>query len=163
VQLTGEFMKTGLIALLLACTAFTARAHAESPNLFAAARTNDVNGARALIANKADVNQQDDKGYTPLIMATYYGSYDVAQFLLDHGAAIEKKDSSGRTALMGASFKGDERDVALLLQHGADANAKDSKGLTSMMYAVMFGRVSVVKLLRANQTAKPPAISSTAN
>ena len=125
-------MKTGLIALLLACTAFTARAHAESPNLFAAARTNDVNGARALIANKADVNQQDDKGYTPLIMATYYGSYDVAQFLLDHGAATEKKDASGRTALMGVSFKGEDREVKLLLDQGTDPNAKDAHGMASV-------------------------------
>jgi ankyrin repeat protein len=156
-------MKTGLIAVLLAFVALSGMAQAQSPNLFVAARTNDLTSARALITNKADVNQQDDKGYTPLIMATYYGSYDVAQFLLDHGAATEKKDSSGRTALMGASFKGDERDVALLLQHGADANAKDSKGLTSMMYAVMFGRVSVVKLLHASPTAKPAAVSSTAN
>jgi uncharacterized protein len=156
-------MKTGWIALLLACTAFTARAHAESHDLFVAARTNDVNSARALIANKADVNQQDAKGYTPLILATYTGSYDVAQFLLEHGAATEKKDLSGRTALMGASFKGDERDVTLLLQHGADPNAKDSKGLTSMMYAVMFGRISVVKILRANETSKSTATSASTN
>jgi uncharacterized protein len=156
-------MKTGWTAILFALLALPAMAQTQSPNLFVAARTNDLNSVRALIANKADVNQQDDKGYTPLIMATYNGSYDVAQFLLEHGAATEKKDSSGRTALMGASFKGDERDVALLLQHGADPNAKDSKGLTSMMYAVMFGRVSVVKLLRANQTAKPAAVSASTN
>jgi ankyrin repeat protein len=156
-------MKTRLMALLLACVAFTVVSQAQPPNLFVAARTNDLNSARALISDKADVNQQDEKGYTPLIMATYNGSYEVAQFLLDHGAATEKKDRSGRTALMGASFKGDERDVALLLQHGADANAKDSKGLTSMMYAVMFGRVSVVKLLRASPTAKPAAVSASAN
>jgi uncharacterized protein len=147
-----NFMKTAwitiLLAILLACVALPGTANAESANLFIAARTNDLNGARALLANKADINQQDEKGYTPLIIATYNGNYDVAQFLLDHGAATEKKDASGRTALMGAAFKGDDRDVKLLLDHGADIHAKDSKGLTSMAYAVMFARFSVVKVLR---------------
>jgi ankyrin repeat protein len=156
-------MKTGWIAILLACVALPGMANAESANLFIAARTNDLNGARALLANKADINQQDEKGYTPLIIATYKGNYDVAQFFLDHGAATEKKDASGRTALMGVSFKGDDRDVELLLQHGADVNAKDSKGLTSMMYAVMFGRLSVVKILRANEASKSTTPSATSN
>jgi ankyrin repeat protein len=147
-------MKTVWIAIVLAAVTFSGIASAESANLFIAARTNDVNGARALLANKADINQQDEKGYTPLIIATYNGNYDVAQFLLDHGAATEKKDANGRTALMGVSFKGDDRDVELLLQHGADPNAKDAHGMTSMMYAVMFGKLSVVKILHANEAAK---------
>jgi uncharacterized protein len=156
-------MKTGLIALLFACFAGTATVRAQSPNLFVAARTNDVNGARVLLAQHADINQQDEKGYTPLILATYNDKYEMAQFLLEHGASTEKKDGSGRTALMGVSFKGEDREVALLLQHGADPNAKDSKGLTSMMYAVMFGRISVVKILRANETQKSTTASASTN
>ena len=117
---------------------------------------------RALLANKADINQQDEKGYTPLIIATYNGNYDVAQFLLDHGAATEKKDASGRTALMGVSFKGEDREVELLLDHGADPNAKDAHGMTSMMYAVMFGKLSVVKILRANEASKSASASEPA-
>ncbi|WP_434557073.1 ankyrin repeat domain-containing protein [Tunturiibacter psychrotolerans] len=55
---------------------------------------------------------------------------------------------------MGASFKGNERDVRLLLDNGANANAVDSKGLTSVMYAVMFGRISVIRVLRAGGSGK---------
>jgi ankyrin repeat protein len=55
------------------------------------------------------VNQQDDKGYNPLILATYNGNYEVAQFLLKHGADTEKKDLSGRTALMGRHLKATRR------------------------------------------------------
>jgi hypothetical protein len=57
-------MKTAWIAIVLAAVTFSGIASAESANLFIAARTNDVNGARALLANKADINQQDEKGYT---------------------------------------------------------------------------------------------------
>jgi ankyrin repeat protein len=64
---------------------------------------------------------------------------------------------------MGVSFKGDDRDVELLLQHGADPNAKDAHGMTSMMYAVMFGKLSVVKILRANEAAKSASASAAGN
>jgi ankyrin repeat protein len=67
---------------------------------------------------------------------------------------------SGRTALMGAAYKGDEKDVKLLLDNGANINATDAKGLTSMMYAVMFGRISVIRVLRANKRLKPMASTS---
>ena len=156
-------MKSGWIAIVLACVTFSGKANAESANLFIAARTNDVVGARALLANKADVNQQDEKGYTPLIIATYNGNYDVAQFLLDHGAATEKKDTSGRTALMGVSFKGEDREVELLLKYGADPNAKDAHGMTSMMYAVMFGKLSAAKILHANEASKSAVTSAPNN
>jgi len=156
-------MKTVWIALVFACITGTTSVQAQALDLFAAARADDVNGAQALLANHADINQQDAKGYTPLIVATYNGNYEVARFLLEHGAATEKKDASGRTALMGVCFKGDDRDVELLLEHGADVNAKDAKGMTSMMYAVMFGRISVIKALHASEAAKTAAsqVSST--
>jgi ankyrin repeat protein len=64
---------------------------------------------------------------------------------------------------MGAAFKGDDRDVKLLLDHGADIHARDSKGMTCMAYAVMFGRFSVVKVLRAYDTSKATTASAKGN
>ena len=147
-------MKIKLLILFVAVASALSSAAAQTPNLFTAARSNDVNMAKTLLDAKADVNQTDDKGYTPLILATYNDNFEVADLLLKHGANIEAKDHSGRTALMGAAFKGNEREVKLLLDNGANANAADSKGLTSMMYAVMFGRISVIQALRAGENAR---------
>jgi uncharacterized protein len=146
-------MKTKLLFLFVVASAFTS-VFAQSPSLSTAARSNDVNLAKSLLDAKADVNQQDDKGYTPLILATYDDNYEVADFLLKHGAKTEIKYHSGRTALMGACFKGNQREVKLLLDSGANPDATDSKGLTSMMYAVMFGRISVIRVLRAGEAAR---------
>jgi hypothetical protein len=156
-------MKIKLLILFVAVVTAIDSASAQTPNLFTAARANDVNLAKTLIDAKADVNQQDDKGYTPLILATYNDNLEVSQFLLKHGADTEIKDHSGRTALMGAAFKGNDREVRLLLDSGANPSASDSKGMTSTMYAVMFGRISVIKMLRAGDTAKTSAaqVSST--
>jgi ankyrin repeat protein len=150
-------MKNRLLTILLAFAICGPLALAQSGTLFTAARTNDVKLVQALIDNRADIDQQDEKGYTPLILATYNGSYEVAELLLKHHAATEKKDRSGRTALMGAAYKGDEREITLLLDNGADINATDSKGLTSMMYAVMFARISAIKTLRAYNASKAAA------
>ena len=147
-------MKMKLLILFVAVASALSSTFAQTPDLITAARSNDVNLAKTLLDAKADVNQRDDKGYTPLILATYDGNFEVAQFLLQHGASTEIKDNSGRTALMGAAFKGNEREVKLLLDHGANAAASDSKGMTSMMYAVMFARISVIKELRAGEAVK---------
>jgi hypothetical protein len=147
-------MKIKLLILFVAVASALNSASAQTLNLFTAARSNDVNLTKTLFDAKADVNQTDDKGYTPLILATYNDNFEVAQLLLKHGANTEIKDHSGRTALMGASFKGNEREVKLLLDNGANASAADSKGLTSMMYAVMFGRISVIHVLRTEEISK---------
>jgi ankyrin repeat protein len=143
-----------LLILFIAVASVLNSASAQTLNLFTAARSNDVNLATTLLDAKADVNQTDDKGYTPLILATYNDNFEVAQLLLKHGANTDIKDNSGRTALMGASFKGNEREVKLLLDNGANANAADSTGLTSMMYAVMFGRISVIRVLRTGEAVR---------
>ena len=52
------------------------------------------------------INFQDDKGYTPLIIACYNNKYDAAKLLLDAGAFVDAQDFGGNTALMGVSFKG---------------------------------------------------------
>src|SRR5260370_8868023 len=147
-------MKIKLLILFVAVASALNSASAQTLNLFTAARSNDVNLTKTRLNAKADVNQTDDKGYTPLILATYNDNFEVAQLLLKDGANTEIKDHSGRTALMGASFKGNEREVKLLLDNGANATASDSKGMTSMMYAVMFGKTSVIRAVRAGEAAQ---------
>jgi len=52
------------------------------------------------------MNIQDEKAYTPLIIACYNNQYEAAKLLLNAGANINAADYGGNTALMGASFKG---------------------------------------------------------
>ena len=147
-------MKIKLLIFSLAVASALNAASAQTPSLFTAARNNDVNLAKKLLAAKANVNQQDDTGYTPLILATYDDNFEVANLLLNDGANTEVKDHSGRTALMGAAYKGHEREVLLLLDNGANARAVDSKGLTCTMYAVMSGRMSIIRILRTEKAVK---------
>ena len=50
--------------------------------LFNAARQGDTLALKELIASGADVNVQDARGYTPLIIASYNGHLDAAKILV---------------------------------------------------------------------------------
>jgi hypothetical protein len=69
-----------------------------------------------LIDHGANINAQDDDGYTPLIVACYKGLADIAQLLIEKGADVNAKDHEGLTALRLA----ENDDLKQLLQaHGA--------------------------------------------
>jgi ankyrin repeat protein len=56
-----------------------------SPLAFAA-RGNDVESVKVLLAAGADVNQVTNYGWSPLLIATQNRYYQLASYLLDHGA-----------------------------------------------------------------------------
>ncbi len=92
-------------------------------------------------------NQPDDRGFTPLIFATYLDNMIAAKLLLDHGADINAKVASGNTALMGVTFKGNEMLVKFLIERGADVNIQNDNGATALNFAIDFGHLEIFKLL----------------
>lgn len=111
-----------------------------TPLLFAA-RSNDVESAKLLVASGSDVNDVEGDGNSALIIAAHSGNASVATFLLDQGAKPNAAPL-GYTALHAAVLRGylhdrDERNtdpaaglplVKALLAHGADPNARVAKG-----------------------------------
>jgi ankyrin repeat protein len=58
----------------------------------------NMENARLLIENGANINSKDKDGATPLMWALDYGQVAVAQLLLESGADISIKDKEGNTA-----------------------------------------------------------------
>ena len=52
-----------------------------------------------LIEHGADVNQANNIGTTPLIIATQEGHFEALQLLIDAGAYLNTQDKDGRTPL----------------------------------------------------------------
>lgn len=70
--------------------------------LFEAARSGNLTQLENLLGDpEVDVNAQNQKGYTALILASYNNQPEAVKFLLEKGADVNKPDSGGNTALMG--------------------------------------------------------------
>ena len=81
---------------------FVRRQNAEGGGLTAlvfAAREGDIESARVLVTGGADVNQDTQYGWTPLLTATQNRHYALATFLLERGADPNIANKGGWTPL----------------------------------------------------------------
>jgi quinoprotein dehydrogenase-associated probable ABC transporter substrate-binding protein len=117
-------------------------------SLAIAAQNGKAKAAEALIAAGADVNAAVAKGgYTPLMLASISGSYDISSMLLDHGAKVNATNPGGVTALMIAAAGNRSSVVELLLKSGADINARSEDGRTALSIAHSNNNDAVIKIL----------------
>ena len=94
-----------------------------------------------------NINVSDNKGYTPLIYAAYFGHEGMVDFLLDSGANACMKDKRGNTALMGAIFKGNAKIAFRLLKSDCAIDQNNNADQTALMYATLFGRKDIAEKL----------------
>lgn len=78
---------------------------------------------RLLLASGANANARPENGRTPLLVAASYpGTRNVLQLLLDRGADLRAQDRAGTTALALAARSADVEVVRFLVDRGLDAN-----------------------------------------
>ncbi|MCU1718049.1 ankyrin repeat domain-containing protein [Pseudomonas sp. 5P_3.1_Bac2] len=118
--------------------------------LLNAARTGDALIINEFIQAGYDLNTQNEKGYTALILAAYNGQAIAVEQLLKAGANPCTEDVRGNTALMGAIFKGELRIAKRLMQAECSANQANHSGQTPAMYAALFQRKEILEQLRAH-------------
>ena len=95
--------------------------HGGETALMFAARVDDLESAKLLVAAGADVNDTDAWGVSATTLAAHSGFDDLVVFLLDRGADANAAQA-GFAALHEAIMRRDEKMVATLLAHGADPN-----------------------------------------
>jgi ankyrin repeat protein len=81
------------------------------------------------------VNEADNTGVTPLMVAVRLGNSEAVAALLKAGADINAQDMTGSTALMQAAYNNDGLLVNQLLMAGANPKIENSYGQTADMYA----------------------------
>lgn len=112
-----------------------------------AAKTNNIELINEYIRLKGNINIKDQKGYTPLIYAAYYGHETLVNILLKNNADPCAKDKRGNKALMGAIFKGNLSVAYRLMKSDCVINQKNNVNQTALMYASLFNRKEIVKEL----------------
>ena len=114
----------------------------------AAIRSGDTAALTEILEEHPEwVDQPDERGFRPLVLATYLQQPEIATLLLEKGANINARDGAGNTALMGVVFKGDKGLTALLIDKGASINLQNYSGATALIYAVSYGHHDIVRLL----------------
>lgn len=129
--------------LLLGCT------NSSKKDVFEIARHGNIAEMELLIQNNSKIiNKKNNSGYTPLILASYYGNGKIVSYLIKKGVNINEISDLG-TALMAASYKGQNKIAEILILHGANVNLSDSKKTTALHYACFQQNLALVKLLIA--------------
>ena len=112
-----------------------------------ASRFGDLEVARQLVEQGADVSAADKYGTTPLHLACKEGHQEVARLLIEQGADVSAVDKDGTTPLHIASRNGHQEVARPLIEQGADVSAADKYGTTPVHQAIWYGNQEVARLL----------------
>lgn len=84
-----------------------------------------------------DVNQPDELGVSPLMLAVKRGSLDAAKYLVDNGANVNAVDNEGRNVLfyLYKDYEPDKQLLQYLITQGVDVNHLDKSGKNVLFYA----------------------------
>ncbi len=142
-------MNKPLTLLILLLLLFSATGYSqEEKDVFDVARTGTVEQLTALEKKDTDVlNDKNDMGHTPLILACYYNNTEIVKYLVSKKEVDVNGSAAMGTPLMAAAVKGNTLLVKILLDHGADPNLSDGKGTTALHYATMFQNTEMVEIL----------------
>lgn len=103
--------------------------------LHIAVERRDMAWMRYLTGKGANVNARDDRGVTPLQLATSLGWVDGVEFLVSRRADTDESDDTGETPLISAVHRRDTNLMRILLEGGADPDRADNSGRSARDYA----------------------------
>lgn len=134
------------------------RPHEEGePNLYKACRKGDLKRIHELLRDGGDVNEGNEIGHTPLMVACTTENPVVVKQLLDSGASVLQRTPGDAYAPIHWAVMHPPsvptnvvKILDLLIANGADVNAVGASGTSALMHAVWFGSTPVVEFLLKN-------------
>uniref|UniRef100_A0A452FJG9 Ribonuclease L n=1 Tax=Capra hircus TaxID=9925 RepID=A0A452FJG9_CAPHI len=118
--------------------------------LIKAVKDEDIELVQQLLERGADVNFQEEWGWSPLHNAVQVGREDIVDLLLSHGAEPCLRKKNGATPFIIAGIVGNVKLLELLLPKVADVNECDVNGFTAFMEAAVYGKVEALRFLYSN-------------
>lgn len=132
-------------------------AQEKAKSVFDIARSGTLAELKEIMKQNPDIiNQTNENGFSPLILACYRGNTEVADFLIDHVKDVNYKSDEG-TALAGLAIQYNKDLVEHLLKKNANPNIADGTGTTPLFWAVKAGNKELVEFLlqyKADKTMK---------
>jgi hypothetical protein len=94
-----------------------------------------------------NINEKDGYGFTPLIVAAYYGYGPVVKFLCEQGADVNAKNNDGMSALLYAVENGYNDCFNILMDYRADVNLINRQGHNALWLANQYKRNDMIRKL----------------
>jgi ankyrin repeat protein len=118
-------------------------------NVARAARQNDAEAVRHLLAGGGNPNQLDEESRTGLLYAAMNGNLQIIAILIKGGAKLDVRDKLGNTPLHWAVDRNQTEAAQLLLDVGAAVDPENKNGMTPLMIAASRGNLDAVRALLA--------------
>ena len=117
----------------------------------------DLTWMTFLLQRGANANVQDERGITPLEIASNIGFPEGVQLLVDKQARVDQPNNNGETPLITAVHRRDTEIMQILLKAGADPDRADNSGRSAREYAALDGRGSnLIAEIEANAKPRGP-------
>lgn len=123
------------------------REYTRADTIWDAVLYGDVTAIVRHIKSGANINAQNDKGETPLILAAARDDGEIVALLLKAKARLNEKDKKGITALMRALQEKHVLVAGMLMRAGADITIKNAEGKSALTIAIARGLEDVTKEL----------------
>jgi len=130
-----------IIALVMICSCVSSR------QIHLAVKQNDLDKVSEYVM-QGGIELRDSNGFTPLILAAYFGHTSIVKYLLEQGANVDQRDKNGWTALIYASYYNYYDIAQILLDHSASVNMQNSEGHTALYYAEQFRFDKMTEILK---------------
>ena len=111
---------------------------------------NEVIGVKLHIYAGTDIDQEDEFGNIPLLLAVENGHIGVLELLIKHEANLEVSDPDGFTPLIMSAELNHPELLQLLLDGGADIAAEDKAERTALDWAIIMQSAEAETILREN-------------
>ena len=115
--------------------------------LHRAVQFNSLSVVEVLLRRGVDVEQKDNKGYTPLASASHSGHTEIVRLLWNNQASPNTINDAGNRPLHHAASQEHEETMQFLIENGADIDAINSKKATALLVAAQRGKLASVRLL----------------
>jgi ankyrin repeat protein len=107
----------------------------------------DIQKAFDLINQGTNLNEKDNEGRTPLMLAAILGYSAVVNLLIIKGANIHKKDKYGSDVVTLTILRGNTSILKMLINAGINVNERDDLGHTYLMTAASQANYSIIDML----------------
>lgn len=116
----------------------------------------DATWIRFLAGKGANPNVRDNKGVSPLVLASRIGFVDGVEALVAAGAEVDESNSTGETPLIAAVHTQKTGLMRILLKAGADPDRADNSGRSARDYALLLGKRSraILEIEKADEERK---------